>query len=105
MKFNLDIIKLVSLLLLVCTLILFIFLWYKSNNQLKVTKDKLSNAQATISSLKLDNENLVQYNLEKENQLKKIEEEYQETLNNIPSDSCGDVKPSKELLQFFRKNK
>ena len=33
------------------------------------------------------------------------EADYQEALNNIPADNCGDVKPSKELLQYFRRNK
>jgi len=72
---------------------------------LKDTKKQLLNAQATIDSLQIDNQKLVEYITEKDKQVKQIEADYQEALNNIPADNCGDVKPSKELLQYFRRNK
>nr|DAQ46122.1 MAG TPA: hypothetical protein [Caudoviricetes sp.] len=25
-------------------------------------------------------------------------------IKNIPADSCGDVKPSKQLMEYFKKN-
>lgn len=105
MKTNTLLIKLMIAFSVILLLLFFGFMWYRSSNMLKDTKKQLLNAQATINSLQIDNQKLVEYITEKDKQVKQIEADYQEALNNIPADNCGDVKPSKELLQYFRRNK
>lgn len=105
MKTNTLLIKLTIAFSVILLLLFFGFMWYRSSNMLKDTKKQLLNAQATIDSLQIDNQKLVEYITEKDKQVKQIEADYQEALNNIPADNCGDVKPSKELLQYFRRNK
>ena len=105
MKTNTLLIKLVIVFSVILLLLFFGFMWYRSSNMLKDTRKQLLNAQATINSLQIDNQKLVEYITEKDKQVKQIEADYQEALNNIPADNCGDVKPSKELLQYFRRNK
>ena len=105
MKTNTLLIKLIIVFSVILLLLFFGFMWYRSSNMLKDTKKQLLNAQATIDSLQIDNQKLVEYITEKDKQVKQIEADYQEVLNNIPADNCGDVKPSKELLQYFRRNK
>lgn len=105
MKTNTLLIKTVIFFSIILLLLFFGFMWYRSSNMLKDTKKQLLNAQATIDSLQIDNQKLVEYITEKDKQVKQIEADYQEALNNIPVDNCGDIKPSKELLQYFRRNK
>ena len=66
--------------------------------------DELKNAQIMIDNLTADKEKLVTYITERDNEIKKLQSEYKEKLKDIPKDTCGDQKPSKELLEFFRKN-
>lgn len=88
---------------LVVTSLLFLFLWRYTNNSLKATKDQLQNAQATIVALNIDNKNLIEYITQKDTAIKELEKKYEEALDNIPADQCGDAKPSKELLSYFKK--
>lgn len=88
---------------LVVTSLLFLFLWRYTNNSLKATKDQLQNAQATIVTLNIDNKNLIEYITQKDTAIKELEKRYEEALDNIPADQCGDAKPSKELLSYFKK--
>lgn len=88
--------------ILVVSLISVFFMWRNTVTQLNEVKADLQAAQRTISVLQSENEKLVQYNLERDKQVKDIEKKYQEQLNKIPSDSCGDMRPSKELLEFLR---
>ena len=74
------------------------------NNKLKLTQDKLAEAQVNISILKKEKANLIEYNIKRDEQLAIIKKEYDNKLKNIPEDVCGNAKPSKELLDFFRKN-
>ena len=37
--------------------------------------------------------------------MEKIEKEYKDRFQNIPKDSCGDAKPSKELLDYLKGDK
>ena len=73
------------------------------NNKLKLTQDRLVKADANISILKKEKANLIEYNLKRDEQLADIKKEYDDKLKNIPKDTCGNTKPSKELLDFFRK--
>ena len=88
--------------ILIIGLITCFFLWRNTTIKLDNTRAELKNAQQTISVLQSDNAKLVAYNLERDKQIKEIEKQYQEQLNKIPADACGDVKPSKELLEFLR---
>ena len=56
-----------------------------------------------IQTLNKDKEKLIEYITQKDKAIKDLEKEYTEVLDNIPADQCGDVKPSKELLNYFRK--
>lgn len=80
------------------------FMWNKTSDKLSKKEAELIHANATIEALKKDNNKLNEYNNQKNEQIKEIEEKYKEKLKNIPADSCGDVKPSKQLLEYFRKN-
>ena len=99
-KANLIIAGIMGLLLVL--LVSCFFMWRNTVIQLDAVKADLQAAQRTISVLQSENEKLVQYNLERDKQIKDIEKKYQEQLNKIPSDTCGDMKPSKELLEFLR---
>lgn len=98
--------KIIAITLFICILgfIVFFGLWQQTSLKLKQTKDSLEKANLTIQSLQLDNNKLLQYTKEKDQEIKKIETQYKETLKNIPSDKCGDMKPSTKLLEFFRRN-
>ena len=91
------------ILILVVALALVFFLWRYTANSLSATKDQLCSAQATIETLKTDNNNLIEYITQKDDKIKELEQKYEEALDNIPADQCGDAKPSKELLTYFKK--
>ena len=88
--------------LLIISLVSCFLMWRNTVDQLEAVKADLQAAQRTITVLQSENEKLVQYNLERDKQIKEIEKKYQDQLNKIPSDSCGDMRPSKELLEFLR---
>ena len=98
--------KITAIILFICILgfIVFFGLWQQASLKLKQTEESLEKANLIIQSLQLDNNKLLQYTKEKDQEIKKIEIQYKETLKNIPSDKCGDMKPSTELLEFFRRN-
>ena len=75
----------------------------------RITAIKLNNTQTQLAevSLKLEtvnkeNTRLVEYNKQRNSQIKQLEKSYQQKLDAIPADICGDMKPSKELLQYLR---
>ena len=77
-------------------------LYQKTSNDLKITKSNLTLAEQNILSLQKDKEKLLEYNIKKDQEIKKIENKYKSQLSNIPKDKCGDVKPSKELLDYLK---
>ena len=79
-------------------------MWSRTSDKLDKKSAELLHANAIIMALQRDNDKLSEYNIQKNNQIKEVEEKYKQKLNNIPADSCGDVKPSKELLEYFKKN-
>jgi FtsZ-binding cell division protein ZapB len=81
------------------------FMWSRTSHKLDSKTAELVNANATIMALQIDNDKLNEYNNKKNQEIKEVEEKYKEILNNVPSDLCGDVKPSQQLLNYFRKNK
>lgn len=80
-------------------------LWRMTAIKLNDTKDKLDQVSAQLITLQQDNYNLIVYNKKKDAEIKKINKTYEEKLNSIPADLCGDSKPSKELLQYLRGDK
>ena len=92
----------ISIILFVVMLV-FIFLWKYDNTRYKDTCKLLTDAENRVDVLEKEKQNLLEYNLRKEEELKQVEAEYKERLENIPTDNCGDVKPSKELLIYLRK--
>ena len=88
--------------ILVVLLISVFFMWRNTVTQLDAVKAELQTAQRTITVLQSENAKLVQYNLERDKQIKDIEKKYQNNLKNIPADKCGDMKPSTELLEYLR---
>lgn len=87
---------------LVIICLIFGFMWWNTKKDLKNTQAELDNANAQIMVLKEDNDRLVEYNNRKNEEIKDLENKYKEKLKNIPKDSCGDMKPSKELMEYFR---
>lgn len=65
---------------------------------------ELKAATETIDILRENHNKLLEYTLKKEKEIKDIEQKYTERLKNIPKDTCGDVKPSPELLDYLRKH-
>lgn len=88
----------------VLTTVIFFMLWQVSQDNLKNTEERLCDANNTIQTLKNDNGKLLVYIQTKDQEIKKIEKEYINKLNNIPKDNCGDTKPSKELLDYLKQN-
>lgn len=98
-------IKIYIFLASILSTVVFFFLWCNTVEKLENTEKALSTEQKLNKTLKEDNNKLVKYTVEKDNEIKRIKAQYEEKLLNIPNDVCGDVKPSNELLIFLRKNK
>lgn len=88
---------------IICACIFF-FLWLNTRDSLEAAHDKIKEVSTKVEILTKDNSNLVEYNIKKDQKIKEVENRYKSSLKNIPADNCGDVKPSKELLKFFKEN-
>ena len=99
-----KVLTIISLVLFV-GLLIFAFLWRLDHNKYNHACEMLTDAESKINILEQENKNLLEYNLKREEKLKQIEAEYKERLDNIPADTCGDTKPSKELLTYLHKRK
>ena len=55
--------------------------------------------------IKNNPEETVKNLLLKDKEIKDLNKAYQEQLAKIPADTCGDLKPSKELLDFFKEGR
>lgn len=96
--------SLITIAVSVLAAVIFFMLWQVSRDNLKNTEERLCDANNTIQTLKNDNGKLLIYIQTKDQEIKKIEKEYMNKLNNIPKDACGDIKPSKELLDYLKQN-
>lgn len=96
--------SLITIAVSILAAVIFFMLWQISQDNLKNTREKLCDANNTIQTLKNDNDKLLVYIQTKDQEIKKIEKEYINKLNNIPKDNCGDTKPSKELLDYLKQN-
>ena len=103
--FNKSYVPYVIILILLLGLCFCGFMWRNTCTKLDNKNAELIHANATIMALQLDNDKLNEYNNKKNKEIKEVEQKYKEILNNIPSDSCGDVKPSQQLLDYLRKVK
>ena len=103
--FNKSYVPYVIILILLLGLCFCGFMWHNTCTKLDNKNAELIHANATIMALQLDNDKLNEYNNKKNKEIKEVEQKYKEILNNIPSDSCGDVKPSQRLLDYLRKVK
>lgn len=104
MKLNKSWIPYIVILILLLIICFCGFMWNKTADKLNKKEAELIHANATIEALQQDNNKLNEYNNQKNEQIKEIEKKYKEKVKDIPADSCGDVKPSKQLLEYFRKN-
>lgn len=77
-------------------------MWQITSAKLKTTRNDLEIVQNQVQTLKTANDNLVIYLQQRDTQIKNLEVKYQQVLNNVPADICGDTKPSKELLEYFK---
>lgn len=102
MSFN-NIYKWLILIFASCLIFTF-FMWRTTAVKLNNTKKELTVANETILTLTLDNKKLIEYTNKKEQEIKNIQKEYLEKVEKAPVDNCGDTKPSRELLNFLRKN-
>ena len=80
-------------------------LWRVTSIKLENTRQQLTETACKLDEITKENTRLVEYNKRRDSQIKQLEKEYQEQLNKIPADLCGDMKPSAELLDFFKQGR
>ena len=78
-------------------------LWRTSANNYKMEKANREALEVQLKASQTEVENLKEYNKKIAKEMEKIEKEYKDRFQNIPKDSCGDAKPSKELLEYLKK--
>lgn len=78
-------------------------LWRVTAIKLNNTRQELTETTCKLDEITKENARLVEYNKARDTQIKKLEKQYQDKLNAIPADLCGDMKPSKELIEYFKK--
>lgn len=78
-------------------------LWRITAIKLNNTRQELTETTCKLNEITKENARLVEYNKVRDTEIKKLEKQYQAKLNAIPADLCGDMKPSKELIEYFKK--
>ena len=78
-------------------------LWRVTAIKLNNTRQQLTETTCKLDEVIKENARLVEYNKVRDTEIKKLEKQYQAKLNAIPADLCGDMKPSKELIEYFKK--
>lgn len=78
-------------------------LWRVAVIKLNDTRQELTETTCKLDEITKENARLVEYNKARDTEIKKLEKQYQTKLNAIPADLCGDMKPSKELIEYFKK--
>ncbi len=78
-------------------------LWRTSANNYKIEKVNREALEVQLKASQTEVENLKEYNKKIAKEIEKIEKEYKDRFQNIPKDSCGDAKPSQDLLEYLRK--
>lgn len=95
-------VKIIAILVAVLLIGTFFALWRTTSIKLNNTREQLSEVTCQLDTVTKENARLVEYNKQRDKQIKELEKQYTEKLNAIPADLCGDTKPSKELLEFFK---
>lgn len=80
-------------------------LWRVTSIKLNNTREQLNEVTCQLDTVTKENARLTEYNKRKDKEIKDLNKAYQEQLNKIPADTCGDLKPSKELLEFFKEGR
>ena len=101
---GIDKIKVITIAVIAMIIVVLFGSWRITAIKLNDTKEKLNQVSAQVIALQQNNDNLIAYNKKKDAEIKKINKTYEEKLNSIPADLCGDTVPSKELLQHLRGN-
>ena len=101
---GIDKIKVITIAVIAMIIVVLFGSWRITAIKLNDTKEKLNQVSAQVIALQQNNDNLIAYNKKKDAEIKKINKKYEEKLNSIPADLCGDTVPSKELLQHLRGN-
>lgn len=78
-------------------------LWRVTSIKLENTREQLTEVTCQLDTVTKENARLVEYNKRRDSEIKNLEKQYQAKLNTIPADLCGDMKPSAELIEFFKK--
>lgn len=81
----------------------FFTLWRVTDIKLNSTREQLTEVTCKLDTVTKENARLVEYNKQRDTKIKVLEKEYQAKLNSIPADLCGDMKPSKKMIEFFKK--
>ena len=95
-------VKIIAILVAVLLIGTFFALWRTTSIKLNNTREQLSEVTCQLDTVTKENARLVEYNKQRDKQIKELEKQYTEKLNAIPADLCGDTKPSKELIEFFK---
>ena len=95
--------KIIAIAAIVIVVGTFFTLWRVTSIKLNNTREQLTEVTCKLDTVTKENARLVEYNKQRDTQIKVLEKEYQSKLNSIPADLCGDMKPSKEMIEFFKK--
>lgn len=85
----------------IAVIVLLFSLWRISVSNYESEKKAREQVEIQLQATQQEVQNLTKFNKELEKQNAAIEKEYAEIYKNIPADTCGDVKPSKELLNYL----
>lgn len=80
-------------------------LWRVTSIKLENTREQLNEVTCQLDTVTKENARLTEYNKRRDKEIKDLQKAYQDQLNSIPADLCGDMKPSKELLDFFKEGR
>ncbi|MBO4622542.1 MAG: hypothetical protein J5691_01510 [Bacilli bacterium] len=80
-------------------------LWRTTSIKLENTREQLNEVTCQLDTVTKENQKLTEYNKRKDKEIKDLNKAYQDQLAKIPADACGDLKPSKELLEFFKEGR
>ena len=98
-------VKIIAILAAILLIGTFFALWRVTAIKLSNTRDQLNEVTCQLDTVTKENANLIAYNKRRESEIKDLEKTYQEYLKSIPADLCGDMKPSSELIEFFKKGR
>lgn len=85
------------------TIIVTLFsMWKIASNNYQVEKENRILLEQRLEASQKETQRLLNYQKQIEKENANIENKYNELFSKIPADTCGDAKPSAELLEFFK---